>query len=78
MVFDNSPDGPPPSPSALQRAHANFPLILLVVAAVGVAAGMHLASAALAVIAAGHVVLAGLLLALRALRQRRPSRPAQG
>lgn len=77
MVFDNSPDSPPPPPSALQWAHANAPLILLVVAAVGVAAGMHLASAALAVAAAGHVVLAGLLLALRALRQRHRERPVQ-
>ena len=74
MMFDNSRDRSPTSTSALRWAHANLALILLVVAAVGVAAGVHLASAALAVAAAGHVVLAGLLLALRALRRRRSSR----
>lgn len=72
MVFDNSP---PPSPSLVRSAHANLPLILLVVASVGVAAGVHLASAALAVIAAGHLALAGLLLGLRAVRRRRSGPP---
>lgn len=77
MVFDNSEAASLPSPSWRRWAHANLPLVLLVAAAVGVAAGVHLASAALAVVAAGHVLLAGLLLALRALRQRRHPGPVR-
>ncbi|MEM9133583.1 MAG: hypothetical protein AAF962_26075 [Actinomycetota bacterium] len=68
MVFDNSP---PVMASRWEVVRDHFPILVLVFAAVGVAAGVHLASAAVIVIAVGHMVLAGVLFAIRVLRIRK-------
>lgn len=65
MMFDNSP---PSTPSVADRARTHLPMALLVAAAVAVAFGVHVASRALVVVAVGHLVLAGLLVAVRARR----------
>lgn len=67
MLFDNS--GPPPR-SRRQVVADHAPLVILVAAAVGIAAGIHLASVAVAVIAAGHLALALALFGVRAARRR--------
>ena len=68
MMFDNTPVAPS---SRWETLRNHLPVLLLVVAAIGVAGGVHLASTTLAAIAAGHLVLAGILFALRGLRDRR-------
>jgi hypothetical protein len=71
MMFDNA-GLPPTSRRQLVARHA--PLALLCVAAVGIAAGIHLASVALAVIAGGHLALALVLFGIRAVRHG-PTKP---
>ena len=46
-------------------------MVLLVFAAVGIAAGVHLASTAVVMLAAGHLAVAGILFAVRAVGNRR-------
>lgn len=67
MMFDNVGDAPP---TRWQLAARHAPLAFLAVAAVLVAGSVHFASAALAVVAAGHLVLAALAIGMRALRRR--------
>lgn len=67
MMFDNSPV-PRPSRWAIVKDH--LPLIILVFAAVGVAAGLHLASAVIAIAAAGHVVVFAAVFAIAGWRKR--------
>lgn len=64
MTFDNSP---PLLPSRWEATRSHLPLLVVVLGAVGFAAGIHLASTAVAVIAASHLVLAVILLGVRAL-----------
>ena len=70
MMFDNSPAA---TPSRWDAAREHLPIALVVFAAVGVAAGLHLASTAVAVAAGAHVVLGGAVLMVRRLRARHTS-----
>lgn len=65
MMFDNSLAD---SPSRWEGAKQHLPFAVVALAAVGVAAGLHLASAALAAVAVAHLVLGGVVLAARGLR----------
>ncbi len=71
MMFDNSP--PPPTPRwTIIKEH--LPLAVLIVAGVAVAAGIHMASATLAVAAAAHLAVAGIIFVVRGRR----NGPTQG
>lgn len=67
MMFDNTPVA---SPSRWEVVWNHLSIVLLVIAVVGFAAGLHLAATTLVVIAAGHLVLAAILLAARHVRGR--------
>ncbi len=67
MMFDNAPIQ---APSRLAVIRDHLPIIALVAACLGVAGGIHFASTAIAVIAAGHLAIAGALFAMQAMRRR--------
>jgi hypothetical protein len=67
MMFDNAPA---PAATIRRSARQHAPMALLIVGAGGVAASVHLASPAVALVAVGLLAAAGLLVLGRRVRPR--------
>lgn len=68
MMFDNSS---PPAQTDRNTTGDHIALVVLIGGALAVAFGMHFASLTVAAIGAGHLLVAGLAIAIRSLRARR-------
>jgi len=72
MMFDNSP---PSSPSHWEQVKAHLPLVLIIGGAVTVFVSMHIAAFAVATMAAAHIVVGLLAVALQWRNRNRSESP---